>query len=210
MPVKKKNKSLKDRLYFFKKKSSLDFNRKRERIDFAPIKRAFLLIAEIIGSVGLAFIIAFTFFSGFSVSGVSMEPSLYAGNKVLINRLGSIIPIDRDDVVAFMSGSGNNKSVNVKRVVAVPGDSVYISGGKLFVNGEKEVSKDPDKELIPIDDGGAAKNELILSDGEYFLLGDNRNNSEDSRYESIGMIKKSDILGKVWVCYSLSNFGPVR
>lgn len=206
---KKHSKRFKDK-FSFKKKSTLNFNKRRERRDLSSFKYYTLLIGQLLGSVFLAFLIAFTFFSGVTVSGISMEPTLDSGNRVLVNRLGRVFSPKKDDVIAFETQSGSNRAINIKRVVAVFGDNVYISGGFLYVNGEKEQPKDPDKEAVLIEEPGVAKNELSVSKGEFFVLGDNRNNSEDSRYETIGMINKSDVIGKVWLCYSFSNFGLVE
>lgn len=206
---KRHSKSIKDR-FTFKKRSTLNFNKRREKRDLSGFKYYALLISQILGSVFLAFLIAFTFFTGVTVSGISMEPTLNSGNRILVNRLGKLFSPKKDDVIAFEIQNGSNRAINIKRVVAISGDVVYISGGNLYVNGQKESDKNPDKEYIAIEEPGVAKNELDISDGEYFVLGDNRNNSEDSRYETIGMINKSDILGTVWLCYSLSNFGLVE
>ena len=83
-----------------------------------------------------------------------------------------------------------------------------ISGGMVYINGEllaesygDEVIKDP----------GLAEHDILLGPGEYFVLGDNRNESADSRDPSVGVIKKDVIIGKAWLrIYPLSKFGGVR
>ena len=84
-------------------------------------------------------------------------------------------------------------------MVAVPGDTVQIKDGKLYVNGQEQDSNDSlyDK----MEDAGVASNKLKLTDDEYFVLGDNRNSSEDSRSANIGTVKLNSIIGKVWYHY---------
>ena len=78
-------------------------------------------------------------------------------------------------------------------MIGVPGDTVQIADGKILVNGE-EIEKQGSEEILS---GGLASSEITLGDNQYFVLGDNYNNSEDSRVSSIGNIKKENIIGKI-------------
>ena len=89
----------------------------------------------------------------------------------------------------------------MKRVVAVPGDTLYIKNGMLYVNGEIEEDYFDDKIAEP----GLAENEITLGEDEYFVIGDNCNNSEDSRSANIGNIKKEHIIGKAWFKMAAQN-----
>ena len=82
----------------------------------------------------------------------------------------------------------------MKRIVAVPGDSVMIADGVLYVNGERNFSN---QALGIIEYGGIAEQEIILKDGQFFVLGDNVAESKDSRYAEIGIVYEKDIIGKV-------------
>ena len=93
---------------------------------------------------------------------------------------------------------------NVKRIIGLPGEKVIIKSGAVYINGEKL------EEIAVVTDAsnaGLADEEIKLGKDEYFVLGDNRINSEDSRYANIGNIKKEDIVGKAWI--RLKPFGFV-
>ena len=94
----------------------------------------------------------------------------------------------------FLPNGNANTHYYVKRVVAVPGDSVQIKNGSLYINGLLYKGVEYDK----IEDAGIAENPITLENGEFFTLGDNINNSEDSRSGNIGAVKRENIIGKVW------------
>jgi signal peptidase I len=107
--------------------------------------------------------------------------------------------------VVFLPNGNEKSHYYVKRVIGVPGDTVLILDGVVYVNGELY---EEEGEVDAILDAGIAAEEIVLGDDEYFVLGDNRNNSEDSRYANIGNIKKEYIIGKVWFRVSpWSGFG---
>ena len=91
-----------------------------------------------------------------------------------------------------------------RRVIACPGDTVQIKNGKVYINGAlyKE-----DIVSASIEDPGVAADEVKLGDDEYFVLGDNRNSSEDSRMANIGNVKKDYIIGKAW--FHFKGFGKM-
>ena len=106
--------------------------------------------------------------------------------------------------------NGNEKShYYVKRVIGVPGDTVQIKNGTVYVNGK---AFDEETDVASIEDAGLAAEEITLGADEYFVLGDNRNNSEDSRYANIGNIKKDYINGKSLVsdCTVFGNWISVK
>ena len=122
-----------------------------------------------------------------------MYPLLNSGDIVLMNRLTyEISKPDRMDVVVF---EREDQKTNVKRVVAIPGDVVQIIDGDLYVNQEK-VSLPGDRKIALF---GLAENPIKLEEKEYFLLGDNPDSSEDSRFANIGNVQEDQIIGKVWL-----------
>ncbi len=131
-----------------------------------------------------------------NVIGNSMEPDLVAGQEILINRLCyEITSPKQGDVIAFQPNGNENSHYYVKRVIGVPGDTILIKEGFVYINGEL-LSEDLTFDKIA--DPGVAVNEITLGLDEYFVMGDNRNFSEDSRSGNIGNIKKSYIIGRVW------------
>lgn len=121
------------------------------------------------------------------VSGTSMLPSYEDGDMVLVRKSCSI---QRYDVVVI-NGIGIKKYI--KRVIGVPGDILQIREGQVYVNGKKL----DDVVTVKMDYVGIAADEISIGSNEYFVLGDNRNNSNDSRYEEFGLINKNNIFGKV-------------
>ncbi|MGN0402690.1 MAG: signal peptidase I [Acetatifactor sp.] len=176
------------------KKKGLSFYRKKEKISSATVHEILSWIFGITAAVFVAAVLNFTMGMTTKVVGVSMEPTLYNGQKVFINRFIYLLSKPKaGDVIVFLPNGNEKAHYYVKRVVAVPGDHLMIQDGTLFVNGlESEwVSK-------YITDAGIAANDITLGSGDYFCIGDNPGNSEDSRSANIGAVKESDIIGKVW------------
>ena len=97
---------------------------------------------------------------------------------------------------------------NIRRVVGLPGETVQIKDGFLYID-DKRI--DAENGLGQAALAGLAENPVLLSQDEYFLLGDNRENSEDSRFASVGNVKKGQIKGKVWLrIRPLRHFGLIR
>ena len=190
------------------KKRSLNFNRRRKKADVSWIPRVVLTIAEMIAVVFLAYSCVFFFGNSVSMIGDSMFPGIVEEDALLLNKFDYIFRNPKPgDVVAYKIGGRKEASVSVKRIIAVPGDKVFVNGGKVFVNGEVY----EESESIPvISDPGLAINEIELGDDEYFVLGDNRNHSTDSRFASVGNVNKAYFLGRVWFNLNKERIGLVE
>ncbi len=143
----------------------------------------------------------------FQVSGVSMEPALFDKDLLVLDKLSvGTGNIERGDIVIFRYLYDNDVHY-VKRVIGLPGETVQIKDGLIYIDGEV-LPQQYSGEVIS--DAGIAGKPMILSGEEYFVLGDNRNNSIDSRSADVGAVKKADIVGKVaFRLLPLERFGGV-
>ncbi len=174
----------------------LQFYQREKKINSALLKDIFEIIIGTFVAVFLA--VAITYFIGMrtGVIGDSMEPELYNGQEILINRfIYKLSSPGRNDVVVFLPNGNQKTHYYVKRVIGLPGETVQIIGGKVYINGEL---LEEDERFDKMADAGIAENEVVLGDNEYFVLGDNRNSSEDSRSGNIGAVSGSNIIGKAW------------
>ncbi len=132
------------------------------------------------------------------VIGDSMEPALVSGQKVLVDRIRfRLFSPEHGDLVVFLPNGNTNSHYYIKRIVGVPGETIQIRDGQLYVNGNVVEDDSYDK----MEDAGIADAELTLEKDEYFVLGDNRNSSEDSRSANIGPVKLSNMEGRAWYRY---------
>lgn len=148
------------------------------------------------------------------VNGASMEPTLYGTDKNDSDKVGDNLIVDkityrfnepqRYDIIVFPFQYSDE--FYIKRIIGMPGETVQIDeDGVIYINGEV-LQEGYGKEVIL--DPGRAGEPIVLGDDEYFVLGDNRNNSADSRTEVVGNIKREDIIGRAWLrIWPLSRFG---
>lgn len=142
------------------------------------------------------------------VSGPSMENTLFDADNVLVDKISyQLHGPERFDVVVFYPFEGEEEHY-VKRVIGLPGETIQIIGEDIYIDGEvleEDYGKDP------ITFSGIATEPLTLGEDEYFLMGDNREVSYDSRYEDIGPVHKSAIDGKAILrMWPLKRFGTFK
>ena len=143
------------------------------------------------------------------VNGSSMESTLQHGDNLIVDKISyRFSDPKRFDIVVFPF-QYEEDTYYIKRIIGLPGETVQIdTDGVIYINGEVlhesyglEVIKDPGRAIEPI----------TLGEDEYFVMGDNRNNSTDSRTELVGNVKRSELIGKAWVrIYPFSKFGKLR
>lgn len=178
------------------RRKGLTFYQKKKKLNINLVKEILSWIFWIFASVLLAVVTVFCIGMKTSVIGSSMEPSLYNGQEIFLNRLIYKVASPRaGDVVVFLPNGNEKSHYYVKRVVGVPGDKLYIKSGMLYVNGEVVEEYFNDRIAEP----GILENEVTLGEDEYFVIGDNCNSSEDSRSANVGTVRKSYIIGKAWM-----------
>lgn len=145
------------------------------------------------------------------VSGHSMMNTLQDKDSLIVSKISyEIGDPERFDIVVFPHvDSFGNSTYFIKRIIGMPGETVRIDlEGNIYINEEllvesygREVIKNP----------GVAYEGVTLADDEYFVMGDNRNDSMDSRYEDVGNIKRDQLVGKAWLrIYPFESFGIVK
>lgn len=142
------------------------------------------------------------------VSGDSMKNTLHHGDQLIVDKITYRFkdPV-RYDIIVFPYQYEEN-TFYIKRIIGLPGETVQIADGEIYINGEvlretygREVIQDP----------GMAAEPIELGEDEYFVLGDNRNASSDSREPSVGVIHKDDIVGRAWIrIWPLSRAGILK
>ncbi len=179
-----------------RRSKGLTFYEKKKRVSKDMVREILVTIFYCFAAVLLAFVLVFLVGMKISVIGVSMEPALYNGQEIFINRfIYKLFQPGRGDIIAFLPNGNQNSHYYLKRVVGLPGERIQIIGGYVYIDGEL---LDEGDTYDKISDPGIAENEVILGSDEYFVLGDNRNSSEDSRSGNIGPVKKETIAVKAW------------
>ena len=143
-----------------------------------------------------AFVAVWYFGQRVSTVGDSMSPVLRNGDVVLVNRIvyNATTP-KRGDVIGFKPKGNENDHYYIKRIVGLPGETIEIIENRVYIDGER---LEEDYETTNIDDVGVVDEKLKLAGDEYFVLGDNREQSEDSRDADVGNVKREYIYGKAW------------
>ena len=187
-----KRKHISGQDFTLQKKETANELKKRRKKLFGEI-RATLLVIFAAAVLGYALI---TFgFQSMTVQGPSMEPSLSAGDTVLVSKLSYLFgSVKRGDVVAIRA-MGSDAYFDIKRVIGIPGDKIAIMGGKLMVNDEP---LDPSFDPGTVQSPGRLATPVTLGEKEYFVIGDNIGSSEDSRFSTYGNVQQSEIRGKVF------------
>lgn len=143
------------------------------------------------------------------VIGTSMEYTLSDGDNLIVDKISYRFRApERFDIIVFPY-QYKEDTYYIKRIIGLPGETVQIdANGTIYINGE-ELEESYGREVIK--EPGIAAEPITLGEGEYFVLGDNRNASSDSRDPSVGNIKREDIVGRAWLrIYPFSRFGFIK
>ena len=142
------------------------------------------------------------------VSGESMENTLDDGDQLIVDKLTyRFHDPERFDIIVFPFHYKDN-TYYIKRIIGLPGETVQIVDGEIYINGEV-LEESYGREVMQ--DAGLAAEPLTLGDDEYFVLGDNRNYSSDSRDPSVALIHRKEIIGRAWLrIWPLDSFGFLK
>ena len=180
----------------------------QERREISPLHSMIYWIADVAVVLVLAVFVVLFFCHRVKVTGQSMDPTLGASDVVLVDRVDYHFDEPaRFDVIVFEKE--NNRAVKkyVKRVIGLPGETVQIIEEIVYIDGEP-LKGEAGLEHVTL--AGLASRPIVLGPNEYFVLGDNRDSSEDSRFSNIGNVKREEIQGRVWLRVSpFSKFGKI-
>ena len=172
----------------------------KEKLGNKKVKNSFRWFFEIAVTLAFAALTSIAMFQSVTMQESSMEPTLSVGNRYFMNRaIYKISEPERGDIIVFKTNASDDAALHIRRVIGLPGETVQIVGGRILINGE---TYKEGRDFPSISNPGLAESPITLESGEYFVLGDNRNNSEDSRYGDIGLVKKRYIAGKLWFTIS--------
>ncbi len=161
------------------------------------VKSIIIWIIEIALVIAAAYLIIEYAMEKTTMMGSSMSSTLEDEEKIIVNKLAYLRKDpERFDVIVFKQSNNEHSYYNIKRVIGLPGDVIEIIEGYVFINGEK-LEEVIDVEAMRV--AGIAQEPVELQENEFFVLGDNRNSSEDSRFANVGIVVKKDIIGKAWI-----------
>lgn len=157
-------------------------------------------------AIGIALIITNFVASHTKVDGSSMESTLEDGDDIIVEKFSYLTnEPERYDIIVFHQSDTENY---IKRVIGLPGERIQITEGKIYINDRAIFDAYGNTKMK---DGGIAEKPIKLGEDEYFVLGDNRNASKDSRDKAVGVIKREQIIGKAWLrVMPFENFGKLE
>lgn len=164
-------------------------------------------VVYILVIVGLTYLIVTFIGQRTHVEGHSMETTLSDGDQLIVDKISfKFRDPKRYEIIIFPYRYDDKHYI--KRIIGLPGETVQVMDGKVYINGEILDEHFGNEEM---DNAGIAAEPITLGDDEYFVLGDNRNHSSDSRDPNVGILHRSELTGRAWIrIWPLNKFGVIR
>lgn len=165
-------------------------------------------IVYILIIVGLTYLIITFVGQRTRVSGSSMETTLSDGDNLIVDKISfRFREPKRYEIIVFPYQFEEN-TYYIKRIIGLPGETVQVADGKVYINGQILDENYGNEEML---DPGIAEDPITLGEDEYFVLGDNRNHSADSRQGNVGVLHREDLLGRAWIrIWPFNKFGVIK
>ena len=181
----------------------------RDYVAAAKLKAAVIWAAEIAAVLILGIVLAVGYGKITVMQEGSVDPTLNAGDVLLVDRMAYRFSTPkRGDIIVYKTGDDKKASTHIKRIIGLPGETIQIKDGQILIDGE---TYQEDGEFPGIENAGVAETKVALDSGEYFVLGDNRNDSMDSRMAEVGPIAGERIIGRAWLrIYPFDQIGFLK
>lgn len=192
-----------------RREQTKDMSRRSKREEDSILGELGSWIVYILIIIGLTYLIITFVGQRTMVSGSSMETTLQNGDNLIVDKISyRFRDPKRYDIIVFPY-KYEEDTYYIKRIIGMPGETIQIQDGYVYINGEKLTSDIYGKERI--NNPQTAAEPITLGEDEYFVMGDNRNHSMDSRDPGVGVLKRSDLIGRAWMrIYPFDNIGVIR
>ena len=158
--------------------------------------------------IGLTYLIITFVGQRTRVSGSSMETTLSDGDNLIVDKISYRFRDPKRYDIIVLPYAYEKNTYFIKRIIGLPGETVQVKDGYVYINGE-QLDEHYGNELM--DDPGIAEEPIQLGENEYFVLGDNRNHSQDSRAVTVGVLNRKDLIGRAWIrIWPFSEFGVIK
>ena len=181
--------------------------RDRRKKSMKVLKEIFGWILYILTVILVTYLIVTYVGQRTKVSGPSMEATLHDGDNLIVDKISyRFREPERFDIIVFPYQYAED-TFYIKRIIGMPGDTVQIKDGYVYINDELLEEDIYGKEVIDDTKRGIAEEPVVLGEDEYFVMGDNRNHSSDSRDPSVGVLDRSQLVGRAWLrVYPFESF----
>lgn len=200
--------------YNYLRKKKLREKKRKERLQ--NLTKEQKIFREILGWIAyIVIVIGATYFivtyvgQRTKVSGDSMEATLHDEDNLIVDKISyRFRDPKRFEIIVFPYKYMEN-TYYIKRIIGLPGETVQIIDGYVYINGSK-LNESYGLEVIESTKYGIAEEPVVLGEDEYFVLGDNRNHSSDSRDSSVGVLRREDLIGRAWIrIWPLDSIGVI-